>query len=28
MLGRLRRAASGQVTAVPALGTLAAVIPV
>jgi uncharacterized cupin superfamily protein len=28
MLGRLRRAASGQVAAVPALGTLAAVIPV
>jgi uncharacterized cupin superfamily protein len=28
MLGHLRRAASGQITTVPALGTLAAVIPV
>jgi hypothetical protein len=28
MLGRLRRAASSQATAVPALGTLAAVIPI
>lgn len=28
MLGHLRRAAAGQITAVPALGTLAAVIPV
>jgi len=28
MLGHLKRAASGQVTMVPALGTLAAVIPV
>jgi uncharacterized protein len=28
MLGRLRRAASGQATVVPALGTLAAIIPV
>lgn len=28
MLGHLRRAASGQATAVPALGTLAAIIPV
>lgn len=28
MLGRLRRAASGQTAAVPALGTLAAVLPI
>ena len=28
MLGHLKRAASGQITTVPALGTLAAVIPV
>ena len=28
VLGRMRRAASGQITMVPALGTLAAVIPV